>query len=199
MKIKNLKLSQVIVGAVSLLSLGTLVSAATFLPKAITDLLGLLGPGGICSSQYISSRVQFVLVIALGGIILVAVVYAMLAAFKYVSSQGEAGKMEDAQKSIKAIFIGIAAMIIAIVGIILVFAVFGAKPSEPSLLQTCINAPESAACQNCKDVGGAGSACKTCEDAITSFCNDATRMANSSAYTSWLVIKEDSLIQGKCE
>jgi hypothetical protein len=197
MKIKNLKLSKVIVGAISLLSLGTFVSAATFLPKAITDLLSLLGPGGICSSEYISSRVQFVLVIALGGIVLVAVVYAMIAAFKYVSSQGEAGKMEDAQKSIKAIFIGIAAMIIAIVGIILVFAVFGAKPSEPSLYQTCVNAPTGKACQVCKDAGySATNACGKCEDAIKTLCNSAT---DYTSYTSWEEIKGNNIIGTNCD
>ena len=197
MKIKNLKLSKVIVGVISLLSLGTFVSAATFLPKAITDLLSLLGPGGICSSEYISSRVQFVLVIALGGIVLVAVVYAMIAAFKYVSSQGEAGKMEDAQKSIKAIFIGIAAMIIAIVGIILVFAIFGAKPSEPSLYQTCVNAPTSNACQVCKDEGyTAGNACGKCEDAIKSLCQGETEY---TSYTSWEVIKTNAAIGTNCD
>jgi fumarate reductase subunit D len=185
MKIKNIKPSQLVLGVISLFGLGTLVYAESPLPDAITQLLGLLGPSGICASEYITARVQFVLTLALGGIILVAVVYALMAAFKYVSSQGESGKMEDAQKSIKAIFIGIAAMIIAIVGIILVFAVFGAKPSSPELYQTCVSAPSSAACTSCKKDGAVGSnPCALCENSIKTFCaSDAAK--NTSSSTSW--------------
>ena len=198
MKIKNPKVSTVVIGALSVLSLFTLASAASFLPDSIAKLLGLVGPSGICASAYITSRVQFVLVVALGGIVLVAVGYAMMAAFKYVSSQGESGKMEEAQKSIKAIFIGIAAMIIAIVGIILVFAVFGAKPADPSLFQTCINAPTSAACTSCKKNGYVtGNPCAICEDAVKKFCDE--KLDTSSAYTSWEEIKQDPIIGKNCD
>jgi heme/copper-type cytochrome/quinol oxidase subunit 2 len=198
MKIKNLKFSRLVVFVLSGLSIFTLASAAGFLPDSLTKLLGLVGPSGICASDYITSRVQFVLILALGGIVLVAVVYAMIAAFKYVSSQGEAGKMEDAQKSIKAIFIGIAAMIIAIVGIILVFAVFGAKPADPSLYQTCINAPTSAACTSCKTNGYVeGNPCAVCESGIKAFCA-SPEAGNTSSYASWEQIKGTSYITGKC-
>lgn len=202
MKIRNLKTSKVVVGLLSLMSFLTVASAASsFLPESLAKLLGLVGPGGVCASQYITSRVQFVLVLALGGIVLVAVAYALMAAFKYVRSEGESGKMEEAQKSIKAIFIGIAAMIIAVVGIVLVFAVFGAKPADPALYQTCINAPTSAACTSCKESGYvANNKCAKCEDAITKYCK--TTAQSASAYLTWNDIKEDdggSGIRTDCE
>ena len=195
MKIKKIKISSLVVVVLSVFSLGTLVSALPILPDPILEILRLLGPGGVCSSVYITSRVQFILVVALGAIILVAVVYALLAAFKYVSSQGEAGKMEDAQKSIKAIFIGIAAMIIAIVGIILVFAIFGARPADPSLYQTCISDPTSKACENCKTAGGSGTECSTCEKAISDYCKSPT----DSTFSKWEQIKPKLTPSGACD
>jgi heme/copper-type cytochrome/quinol oxidase subunit 2 len=137
------------------------------------------------------------LVLALGGIILVAVVYAIIAAFKYVTSQGESGKMEDAQKSIKAIFIGVAAMIIAIVGVIIVFAVFGAKPTNPDLLQTCISAPTSAACEVCRKSGDTG-LCKSCEDAITAYCRSNAPANDAGKDFAQIVIDNPSLT-GVCK
>lgn len=191
MKTRNLKTSKLVVVLLSVMSMLTVATAASnFLPESLANLLGLVGPGGVCASEYITSRVQFVLVLALGGIVLVAVVYALLAAFKYVRSEGESGKMEDAQKSIKAIFIGIAAMIIAVVGIVLVFAVFGAKPADPSLYQTCINAPTSVACSTCKESGyQKGNKCAKCEDSITAYCK--TTAQSASAYSTWEDIKSN--------
>jgi hypothetical protein len=170
---KKIKLSSLAVFSLVVASFSSVAFAAqsSILPDSIRDLLNSLGPAGICASSYITSRVQFVLVLALGGIVLVAVAYALLAAFKYIRSEGESGKMEEAQKSIKAIFIGIAAMLIAIIGIVLVFAIFGAQQANPELLQTCINAPLSKACKNCNEEGSAGALCSACENAINNYCS----------------------------
>lgn len=151
-------------------SLGVLfpvgVSAQTdtsFLPEQILSLFNLLGPGGTGTATFITSRVRVGLFIALGVIILVAVVYALLASFKYIQSQGDPGKIEEAQKAIKAIFYGIAAMMIAIVGVILVFVFFGSTPVEPNLYQTCLSAPNSLGCDSCRSEGQDGGNCRTCE------------------------------------
>ena len=170
MKKNKFRLSVFIVFALILLSFVSIANAASLLPQSIMDLMGLLGPGGVCAATYIESRVQFLLILALGIVVLVAVAYALLAAFKYIRSEGEAGKMEDAKKSITAIFIGIAAMLIAIIGIVLVFAIFGARQSNPELLQTCINAPLSDACADCRLKGSAGEECGKCENEISTFC-----------------------------
>jgi fumarate reductase subunit D len=135
----------------------------SFLPDQIITIFDLLGPRGTGTAEFIVSRVRVGLFIALGVIIVVAVIYALLASFKYIQSQGDPGKIEEAQKAIKAIFYGIAAMMIAIVGVILVFVFFGANPVEPNLYQTCLSAPNSLGCDSCRAEGINGGNCRTCE------------------------------------
>jgi hypothetical protein len=123
--------------------------AQNLLPKQITDIFGLLGVNGSGSAGFVQSRIQLGLVLALGAVVLIAVVYSILSALKYIQSQGDAGKIEEAQKAIKAIFFGIGAMLIAIVGIVLVFVFFGASRPDPSLFQVCLSAPNSVGCRSC--------------------------------------------------
>lgn len=135
----------------------------SLLPQQVLDLFDMLGPYGTGTASFITSRVRVALFIALGAIILVAVIYALIASFKYIQSQGDSGKIEDAQKAIKAIFMGIASMMIAIVGVILVFVFFGVSPVDPNLYQTCLSAPNSLGCDSCKSEGIEGVNCNTCE------------------------------------
>ena len=172
---KYLKVSTLVVLAslsLGLLSTATLAAPGDLLPEWILAIFGLLGNNGICTTEYIVSRAQFVLFMVLGGIVLVSVVYALMAAFKYIRSEGEPGKMEEAQKSIKAIFFGIAAMVIAIVGIVLVFVVVGVKQTNPTLLQTCIQASSSEGCYACQNVSINAGLCDTCEKAYAKACKD---------------------------
>jgi hypothetical protein len=133
----------------ALIGFGSRVQAASLLPQQIIEIFNLLGPQGSGAAGFVTSRIQLALVIALGAVVLVAVVYSIIAAFKYISSQGDAGKIEEAQKAIRAIFLGIAAMLIAIVGIVLVFVFFGAARPDPSLYQVCLSAPNSIGCAAC--------------------------------------------------
>lgn len=136
----------------------------SLLPQQILDIFNLLGPEGTGTAAFITSRVRVALFTALGVVILIAVVYALIASFRYIQSQGDPGKIEEAQKAIKAIFFGVAAMMIAIVGVILVFVFFGSTPVDPNLYQTCLSAPGSVGCTSCRDQGlQAGNACSVCE------------------------------------
>ncbi|MFQ5493457.1 MAG: hypothetical protein ACE5DX_04830 [Candidatus Dojkabacteria bacterium] len=138
--------------------------AQSLLPKEIEQIFNLLGAGGSGAAGFLTSRIQLGLVLALGAVVLVAVIFAISAAIKYISSQGDAGKIEEAQKAIKAIFLGVGAMLIAIVGIILVFVFFGATRPDPSLFQTCLSAPNSVGCDNCLETGDAeAGTCGDCE------------------------------------
>lgn len=134
------------------------------LPEQITNIFNLLGTDGRQTASFISSRVRVGLIIALALLILVAVVYALIAAFKYIQSQGDPGKIEEAQKAIKAIFYGIAAMMIGIVGIVLVFVFFAARRPDPSLFQSCLSAPNGDACKACTDTDTSNDTlCTDCE------------------------------------
>ncbi len=149
----------------ALLPQGVHAQNNSFLPKQIIDLFNLMGQDGAGTAGFITGRVRTGLFIALGILILVAVVYALLAAFKYIQSQGDSSKIEDAQKAIKAIFMGIAAMMIGIVGIVLVFVFFSASQPAAELFQTCISAPNSVGCEDCKENGSVvGGICASCEE-----------------------------------
>lgn len=145
-----------------LLLLPSRVLADTLLPDNIQRIFDLLGPDGSGAVGFIVSRIQLALFIAIGVLVLVAVVYALISAFKYIRSQGDPGEIEEAQKAIKAIFFGIAAMLIAIIGIVLVFVFFGLGTPEPELFQVCVSAPASVGCDVCKDDNTA-TACNFCE------------------------------------
>lgn len=155
-------------------------ASSSFLPKQIKDIFDTLGVGGAGAAPFITGRVRTGLFIALGLLILVAVVYALLAAFKYIQSQGDPGKIEEAQKAIKAIFYGIAAMMIGIVGIVLVFVFFGNSFVDPSLSQVCLAAPNSKGCGSCKnDFKDSQATCVQCEKDYA----DAAKVGGSGIVT----------------
>ncbi len=128
--------------------------AAELLPKQITDLFGLLGDEGSGTSEFVSSRVRMLLLLGLGVLVLAAVIYAAMAAFKYIQSQGDPGKIEEAGKAVKAIFTGLAVLMVAIVGIVLVFVFFGAGLFGTSTYQTCVSAANSQGCIACNAEDG---------------------------------------------
>lgn len=138
---------------------------SSLLPDEIKNIFGLMGEQGGGTAKFITGRVRMGLVIALGLLVLVAVVYAMIAAFKYIQSQGDSQKIEEAQKAIKAIFMGVAAMMIGIVGIVLVFVFFAASQPAVELNQVCLSAPNSAGCAACS-TGDA--LCQTCNEEYAS-------------------------------
>jgi len=148
------------------------VAAQDLLPSQIGDIFNLLGEDGTGASGFVTSRVQLGLVLALGAVVLIAVVYAIMAAIKYIQSQGDAGQIEEAQKAIKAIFLGIGAMLIAIVGIVLVFIFFGATPTNPALYQVCLSAPESEGCRACIGEIEVDGLCDACEAAYAALPDD---------------------------
>jgi hypothetical protein len=152
-----------IVGTVLLLPSGVSAQTSKLLPEQIQEIFDLFGRDGTGTASFISGRVRTGLYIALGMIVLVAVIYALIAAFKYIQSQGDPGKIEEAQKAIKAIFMGIAAMLIGIVGVVLVFVFFGAGRVDPNLTQVCLSAPNSQGCEQCQ-IDVESGACLACED-----------------------------------
>ncbi len=60
------------------------------------------------------------------AIIIFSIYVIIKAAIKYIRSEGDPGKIEEAQKAIKSVFIGIAALFVGLIGIIIVIAFFGA-------------------------------------------------------------------------
>lgn len=80
--------------------------------------------------EYINERVQFGLTVLFVVVFIVAIVYSALAAIKFMSSQGDSGKLEESKGAVKAILMGFAAMILAIVGIFVILWILGAGEAQ---------------------------------------------------------------------
>jgi succinate dehydrogenase hydrophobic anchor subunit len=78
------------------------------------------------------------LILFLTLIIIVAIVYAALAGLKYIRSQGEADKVEEAQNSIKYVFIGILTVFLGIIVVVLLTGIFVNPGSEQVRQSLCL-------------------------------------------------------------
>ncbi|MBN2015417.1 hypothetical protein JW766_01155 [Candidatus Dojkabacteria bacterium] len=104
------------------------VYAQDYVPDWIEKIIsGLgLGTGQEGPVAWAKVRVQWGLTILFVVVFIVAIIYSAMAGIKFMSSQGDASKLEESKAAVKAILMGFAAMIIAIVGIFVVLWLFGA-------------------------------------------------------------------------
>jgi uncharacterized membrane protein YidH (DUF202 family) len=70
--------------------------------------------------------VRFALSLIFVAIIAISIYVIIRAALKYIRSEGDPGKVEEAQKAIKNVFIGIGALFVGIIGIVIILAFFQA-------------------------------------------------------------------------
>jgi uncharacterized membrane protein len=75
------------------------------------------------------------------GIIAIAIYIIIKAAIKYIRSEGDEKKVEEAQKAIKTVFIGVAALIIGIIGIVVITILLGAGGVFGEGTETCTGIP----------------------------------------------------------
>jgi len=87
-------------------------------------------------NKYINSRVQLGLTVLFVVVFLVAIVYSALAGIKFITSQGESGKLEESKNAVKAILMGFGAMIIAIIGLFVIVVLLGGETED---INTVIN------------------------------------------------------------
>lgn len=73
------------------------------------------------------SLVRLALQLIFIGIIIISIYIIIRAAVKYIRSEGDDTKIQEAQKAIKSVFIGIAALFIGIIGIVIILAFFNAS------------------------------------------------------------------------
>lgn len=79
---------------------------------------------GAVAQNFLRARLNLGLSLLFIGIILIAVFIIVQAGIKYVQSQGDEGKIAEAQKAIKSVFLGIGVLFVGLIGIILVLVVF---------------------------------------------------------------------------
>lgn len=93
------------------------------------------GAGSLCSDKVegkpaVDAAVALVrlsLQLIFIGIIIISIYIIIRAAIKYIRSEGDDQKIQDASKAIKSVFIGIAALFIGIIGIVIILAFFNAS------------------------------------------------------------------------
>lgn len=102
----------------------------------ITEFLGIginnpiPSEGGAAGrADFIIGLIQNALTLLFVVIILAAIVYAALAGLKYIQSQGDSTKVEEAAGALKAVLFGVAAVFIGIIGVILVTSIFAESSS----------------------------------------------------------------------
>ena len=162
-----------------LLSAATLIASTgvvsaqstSILPPFLQNMFDILGSNAYGSGDKLTATITAALYIILGAIILVAVIYSILAGIKYIRSEGEPGKIEEAQKAIKAILMGVASIFVGIIGIVLIYAFVGQSILQPSFQQVCLSAPSSIGCKRSSDQGA--------NDPIVKFCVTVYSVASS--------------------
>jgi hypothetical protein len=150
---------------------------SSLLPAPIQEMFDLMGPGGSGAVDFVVSRIQLALFIVVGALVLFAVIYALIASFKYIRSQGDPNEIEEAQKAIKAIFMGLGALMIGIIGIVLVFVFFGLSAPQTALSQVCISAAGSPGCTACQSDADSN-LCQFCEAIYRAEADGTLRDAN---------------------
>lgn len=70
------------------------------------------------------STIQLIVSFIFIAIIAISIFIIIKAAIKYIRSEGDESKVQEAQKAIKTVFIGVAALFVGILGIVLVLAFF---------------------------------------------------------------------------
>lgn len=109
-----------------LFGLATPVSAQ-WVPDWVDTITNVFTGPGARPVHWAADKVRWALTILFIVVFVVAVIYAAMAAMKFISSQGDASKLEESKAAVKAILMGFAAMIIALVGIFVIFWIFGAS------------------------------------------------------------------------
>ena len=86
--------------------------------------------GGVSSRQDVAEDIlgliRFGTSLIFVGIVIIAVFIVIKAAIKYIQSEGDDKKIEEAQKAIKSVFVGLIALFIGIIGLVLIIVLFNA-------------------------------------------------------------------------
>ncbi len=79
---------------------------------------------GTIAQTFVRDRLSLIISLVFIAIILISVFIIIRAAITYIQSQGEEGKIAEAQKAIKSVFIGIGVLFVGIIGLVLVLVFF---------------------------------------------------------------------------
>lgn len=124
--------------------------AQTFLPEPIRTFIYLADPDDEASV----SNIRLLILLLFAVIVLIAIYFAVQAAWKYVRSEGDQDKIEASTKAIQTIFLGLGATVAGIVGVVLIFIFFSQDVLGSVEFATCKNHPTSLGCGACQASDG---------------------------------------------
>jgi hypothetical protein len=103
------------------------LGVCTFIPAICDAISGQEGSSSLTpqdASKFLQDRLRTVLSFVFIGIILISVFIILRAGIKYIQSQGDPGKIAEAQKAIQSVFVGFAVLFVGIIGLVLILAFF---------------------------------------------------------------------------
>jgi succinate dehydrogenase/fumarate reductase cytochrome b subunit len=110
----------------------------------ITDLVGRViklssipsGPPGT-TTKFVLNILTNGMILLFTAVIIIAIVYSVLAGLKYIRSQGEADKVEEAQNALKAVFIGVITVFVGVIVVVIVSGIFSNQGADQVRAALC--------------------------------------------------------------
>ncbi|MEI6887070.1 MAG: hypothetical protein WCK31_02420 [bacterium] len=137
---KSTKILTGFVGSLALLFVPVSVNAQSLIPTFLDPLVKAGSSLGTEPGTSTVTLLSSILTIVFIVVFLVAIVYTFMAAIKYIRSEGNEQKVEEAKNAVKAVLFGVGAMFVAILGVVLISAFFGVTdPTNTTGLTGAIN------------------------------------------------------------
>ncbi len=101
--------------------------------------LSIVPTGGAGTTvTFILSVLRNGLILLFAGIIIIAIFYTAAAGLKYIRSEGESEKIEEAQNSLRSVFIGILATFLGVIGVFIMTGVFSNQGADQVRESLCV-------------------------------------------------------------
>lgn len=124
----------------------THLSANLFADILPGNLGGAVNAVGTNRSSFLISLIRNGLIILFAVIVIAAIIYAALAGFKYIRSQGDETKVSEATEAIKAVMIGLLVAFLGVIAVIIVSSVFADGSQVSQSIDCFFNIAQAGAC-----------------------------------------------------
>lgn len=89
-----------------------------------SGICGGVADAGAQAGTTVAGLIQLVISLIFIAIIGISIYVVIKSALKYIRSEGDETKIQESQKAIKSVFLGIAALFVGVIGIVIVLAIF---------------------------------------------------------------------------
>jgi len=82
------------------------------------------------STKFVIGALTNALILLFVFVIIAAIIFAILAGFKYIQSQGDAEKVKEAQEALKSVLIGVATVFLGVIGVVIISGIFTSSNTD---------------------------------------------------------------------